>query len=62
MSQTMAPFADVEVEQDGRGGRAQGRTQGGFEGAHQVQLGVWGGAVSPPAEPRKILKFTLFRG
>ena len=44
----------------------QGRTQRGFEGVHQIQLGVWGGAVSPPAgsgaEPRKISKLTLFRG
>ena len=38
-----------------------------LRGVHQIQQGVWGGgAVSPPAgsgaEPRKILKLTLFRG
>ena len=44
----------------------QGRTQRGFEGGSPNPAGGPGGAVSPPAgsgaEPRKILKLTLFRG
>ena len=43
-----------------------GRTQRGFEGGSPNPAGGLGGAVSPPAgsgaEPRKILKLTLFRG
>ena len=42
------------------------RTQRGFEGGSPNPAGGLGGAVSPPAgsgaEPRKILKLTLFRG
>ena len=29
----------------------QGRTQRGFEGVHQIQLGVWGRCESPPPPP-----------
>ena len=47
-------------------GPDHGRTQRGFEGGSPNPAGGLGGAVSPPAgsgaEPRKILKLTLFRG
>ena len=43
----------------------QGRTQRGFEGGSPNPAGVWGRCEPPAgsgAEPRKILKLTLFRG
>ena len=50
---------------DGKAG-THGRTQSGFEGGSPNPAGGLGGAVSSPAgfgaEPRKILKLTLFKG
>ena len=57
-SYRLQKFADTD--------RLHGRTQRGFEGGSPNPAGGLGGGVSPPAgsgaEPRKILKLTLFRG